>query len=328
MERDFTNIPLRDDIPGPLQRRLSVLLGRARRRFGDQGGGHRWGKILERLEFCDTTVAHQEICLAIRELRPYAVGRLGAVEASILMWAFGIKPNTGFMVPSLTYLETGFGATNAGIRPRNKPSYRTYARLCKASLDILDWQGVWKAAYEPSCLALLPPRRLVNVETLAPSDAQGDHWMNALAGKKVLVVSPFGATIRNQIPRLDGVWAKRGWVSDVRFTVVPFPYLIDENCEETWWQVYRRIADVISRADYDVALFGCGGLGLLLVADAKRAGKVGIHLGGHLQILFGIYGSRHLEQEWFCRMMNPNWVRPSLSEVPRSAQRVENGCYW
>lgn len=37
-----------------------------------------------------------------------------------------------------------------------------------------------------------------------------------------------------------------------------FSYLIDEGCEETWWEVYERIGQVISAGNYDVALFGCG----------------------------------------------------------------------
>ncbi|TDU71402.1 hypothetical protein EI77_02526 [Prosthecobacter fusiformis] len=327
MERDFTEIPLRDEIPGPLQRRLAALFEKICSRLnGYSGGGGE--KVWERHEICEMDVAHQEICRAISEGRPYAVGRLGGVEASVLMWALGIKAETGLLSQPLGFLATRFAATNAGIRPRNKPSYRTFAKLCEESLEILDCQGVWKNPYEASCLALLPERRLVDVETLAPSDVQGDHWMNALEGKRVLVVSPFASTIQSQIPKLGRVWEKRGWVPGVEFTVVSFPYLIDENCDEPWWQVYTRIASVIASADYDVGLFGCGGLGLLFAAEAKRSGKVGLHLGGHLQLLFGIYGKRHLEQEWFRKMINQDWVRPISSEIPKTSQRVENGCYW
>ena len=295
---------------------------------GVYGLGRRWEKVWGKQELFEPNVAHHEICMAIKNARPFAVGRLGGVEASIMMWALGIKPETGMLAPPLTFLETQLGATNAGIRPRNKPSYRLFAKLCKESLAMLDWQGVWKTSYEAACLERLSPRQLVNVETLAPSDTPGEHWMDALEGKRVLVVSPFDATIRSQIPKLGGVWGKRGWAVNAEFKVVPFLYLIDENCGETWWGVYQRIATVIEGADYDVGLFGCGGLGLLFAADAKRAGRVGIHLGGHLQLLFGIYGKRHLEQEWFRAMINQYWVRPDSSEVPETAQRVENGCYW
>jgi hypothetical protein len=51
-------------------------------------------------------------------------------------------------------------------------------------------------------------------------------------------------------------------------------------------------------------------------------------LGGHLQLIFGIYGQRHLNQSWFRDQMNSYWVRPDSSEVPLSANRVEGGCYW
>ena len=51
--------------------------------------------------------------------------------------------------------------------------------------------------------------------------------------------------------------------------------------------------------DYDVVLIGAGAFSLPLVAHAKRRGKVGIHMGGSLQILFGILGKRWREDKDF-----------------------------
>ena len=38
--------------------------------------------------------------------------------------------------------------------------------------------------------------------------------------------------------------------------------------------------EIVKAGDYDVALMGCGGLGLPLAAAAKTAGRIGIHLVG------------------------------------------------
>jgi glycerol-3-phosphate dehydrogenase len=47
-----------------------------------------------------------------------------------------------------------------------------------------------------------------------------------------------------------------------------------------------------TKKDYDVALIGCGAYGLPLASHVKRKGKQSIHLGGGLQLLFGIKGKR------------------------------------
>ncbi|MEB3189384.1 MAG: hypothetical protein VKL42_03460, partial [Snowella sp.] len=129
-------------------------------------------------------------------------------------------------------------------------------------------------------------------------------------------------------PKIDRIWPSRSWFTNSKFSFYQFPYLIDDDSLLNWQEVYDDVASVLQTGEYDVALFGCGGLGLPLAALAKRLGKIGIHLGGHLQLIFGIFGNRHLEQWWHQRCINTAWIRPLSHEVPESAKRVENSCYW
>ena len=269
---------------------------------------------------------HHRVVQAMADGQSLAVGRLGGVEASILMWAEGLA---NFKPPLCRlFSDTRSGATNAGIRPRNKESYHLFARLCREAMDALDLQGVWSSGYEAVCIGEGTQREFFNVEITGPDGANPNHWLCSLQGKRVLVVSPFDVTIQKQIPRLAEVWPKSDWMSGTEFRSVPFPYLIDEGFPETWWEVYERLGKIVSAGNYDVALFGCGGLGLPFAHLAKKAGRVGIHLGGHLQLIFGIYGKRHLEQEWHRKHINEAWVRPEAGEVAKTAGRVEGGCYW
>ena len=275
-------------------------------------------------------IPHEElycrILQATAEGKPLAVGRLGGVEASILMWAEGAA-NFRWPVWSL-FSDTSSGAINAGVRPRNKESYRLFARLCRAALQGLDLQGVWSSGYEAVCIGKGAQREFFDVEITGPDGANPNHWLSSLQGKRVLVVSPFDGTIQKQILRLAEVWPQSTWMTGTDFCSVQFPYLIDEGCPETWWEVYERIGKIVSAGNYDVALFGCGGLGLPFAHLAKKAGRVGIHLGGHLQLIFGIYGKRHIEQDWHRQHINEAWVRPDADEVAKTASRVEGGCYW
>jgi hypothetical protein len=324
--RKFTNLP-RADLPASKGSAFAVfnrVRSKLRQNYLNQIGRKYWQShgLVSSEEF------YHAIHEAVGQKTPLAVGRLGGVEASIVMWAKGI-PSCPWRPDFWTlFADTAYGATNAGIRPRNRKSYRTFAELAWEALENLDLHGVWSAGYEAACLQLLSPREFFNVEITGPDGANPNHWLCTLQGKRVLVVSPFDVTIQKQIPRLAEVWPQSAWMSGTEFCSVPFPYLIDEGCPETWWEVYNRIGAIVSRGDYDVALFGCGGLGLPFAHLAKKAGRVGIHLGGHLQLIFGIYGQRHLEQEWHRKHINEAWVRPDAGEVAKTASRVEGGCYW
>jgi hypothetical protein len=65
-----------------------------------------------------------------------------------------------------------------------------------------------------------------------------------------------------------------------------------------------------------------------LAAAIKQAGGQAIHLGGALQLLFGIQGRRWDRDLAVQSMVNARWVRPRPEETPLSAASIERGCYW
>jgi hypothetical protein len=308
-------------------RLLSPVL-KLRRRLFNRWSAARGRDFWGRHSLIPNTEFNGRVAQAVANGQPLSVGRLGGVEASIVMWAKRIPSCSWRLDLWQLFADTANGATNAGIRPRNRESYRAFADLAWEALENLDLQGVWSAGYESACLQMLGLRSLFNGEITGPDGENPSHWMRALQGKRVLVVSPFVGTIQQQTSKLGKVWPKMPWLEETDFEMVAFPYLIDEGCPDTWWEVYERIGKIVSAGNYNVALFGCGGLGLPFAHLAKKAGRVGMHLGGHLQLVFGIYGQRHLDQHWFRDQMNEHWVRPNASEVPNSAKRVEGGCYW
>ena len=85
----------------------------------------------------------------------------------------------------------------------------------------------------------------------------------------------------------------------------------------------------LDKLTFDAALIGAGAMGLPIAAHIKKLGKVALHLGGDLQLLFGIKGSRWLS--FYPRVaarMNDFWVFPAKVERPRGFRSVENGGYW
>ncbi len=82
---------------------------------------------------------------------------------------------------------------------------------------------------------------------------------------------------------------------------------------------------------YDVALIGCGAYGFPPTAHAKRKGHKAVHMGGTLQLLFGIRGKRwtknYTRDYDYATLPNEYWISPSPSTRNEFNARVEGGCY-
>lgn len=159
-------------------------------------------------------------------------------------------------------------------------------------------------------------------------------WTKYLKGKKVLVVHPFVDSIRYQYEHNREKLFKDPDVlpefADLH-TVKAVQTIADQvdSRFETWFDALQYMKDEISKADFDVALIGCGAYGMSLAAHVKRMGKQAVHLAGWTQMLFGVYGERWLkDQPQYSKFINEHWIRPLESEKPKGAEKVENGCYW
>lgn len=163
-------------------------------------------------------------------------------------------------------------------------------------------------------------------------------WTRALKGKKVLVIHPFADTIIKQYSR-----RKKIFPNDI--DILPeFDLKVMKAIQtaggaqskfKDWFEALEYMKNEMDSYDYDICLIGCGAYGFPLAAHAKRNGKQAIHLGGVLQLLFGIKGKRwetvneYLDEYPYTKTYyNEFWVRPSADETPVNAMGVEGSCYW
>ncbi len=157
-------------------------------------------------------------------------------------------------------------------------------------------------------------------------------WTETLAGKRVLVVSPFTESINRQYERRHLLFDNPSVLPEFAdLFVLKAVQSIAGNPTEfsNWFEALENMKQQMTSIDYDVALIGCGAYGMHLATHAKRMGRIGIHTAGWTQMLFGIYGNRWLNDEpQFSRFINEYWVRPSENETPRNSNSIENGCYW
>jgi hypothetical protein len=159
-------------------------------------------------------------------------------------------------------------------------------------------------------------------------------WTKALKGKKVLVVHPFANTIERQYQKRQLLF-KDDLLPQFQLSTVKAVQSIAGIQTEfaDWFEALDYMKSEIDKHDYDICLIGCGAYGFPLAAHVKRRGKKSVHLGGSLQLLFGIRGKRWENENYnnqynYARLMNEHWVKPSDEETPQSAVKVEGACYW
>ena len=165
-------------------------------------------------------------------------------------------------------------------------------------------------------------------------------WTRFLKGKRVLVVHPFAESTASQYKKREKLFDNPDVLPEFgSLTVIKAVQSMggESNGFRDWFEALHHMEEQVDKVDYDVALIGCGAYGLPLAAHCKRQGKKVIHLGGALQLLFGIRGNRW-ERDTYGKgwpginysklLSNPNWVRPLELEITRNADKVEEGCYW
>lgn len=254
--------------------------------------------------------------------RPFMAAKLGAVEIKALLYARGPLPALFLK----RYVELHMHQ-NAGFFPVTRDSIKRFADLLMTDIRQIDVLFSWRPEeiFFKKQLAQAFKAGLYDSGPHPESDA---FWTKYLAGKKVLVIHPLAETIESQYhTRRTKLFSRPDFIPEFHsLSTVKAVQTIAGNTAgfESWFDALEHMEREIDTKDFDVALIGCGAYGLPLAAYIKRMGKQAIHLGGVLQLYFGIKGKRWDNSGLY----NEYWVSPEAKEIPRGAERVEDGCYW
>ena len=221
-------------------------------------------------------------------------------------------------------------STNAGFYPAVDDLLDDFCRKYLDAASLINVLGVWYNPFEDVVAnETCPSALLVPLRALEPY-YYAEPWSRALQGLRVLVVHPFAASIR------ENYEANQVRLFDNPAVLPEFQLMtltaIQSNAGEvpsqaTWFDALNHMEDEMARLEFDVCLIGAGAYGLPLAAQAKRLGRIAVHLGGATQIMFGIRGRRWDKAE-ISGFYNEWWPRPKPSETPPGARSVEGGCYW
>lgn len=215
----------------------------------------------------------------------------------------------------------------SGFFPPTQNKIENFCELMLEDVKEVDIMGSW-LQNENHFKKELKDVQFVDLINLEPFWS-ATPWTKALKGKKILIVHPFAKSIISQYSQREKLFENPEILPqfkslDVIQSVQSLGGL--NSGFSDWFEALDYMRTEIDKKDFDICLLGCGAYGFPLAAHIKRQGKKSIHIGGALQLLFGIKGARWDSTR--ADLYNDYWIRPSNDEKPITANAVEEGCYW
>jgi len=159
-------------------------------------------------------------------------------------------------------------------------------------------------------------------------------WTHYLKNKKILIINPFIKSFKKQLNNDFQIFKdKRLFDKNQQFVFYKnYQTIAGNHIHNDWYETFNLMCEDIKNIDFDIALLGCGGYGLPLCHYIKtELNKSAIYIGGGLQLLFGVFGNRWENTEFWKKIIKENdckFIRPCEDEICKNANNIENGCYW
>lgn len=282
----------------------------------------------ERLIAMEPAAINQMILQLLTSGEGASLAKIGATELRFCLEYTRRDKNNLRYSESLAYEML----VNSGIFPTDVETLQSFGATYIAACKHLSHLAVWYRPGESNyVLRYLPDSVLFRLNGLDPIQFGSNSWLQGLSGKRVLIVSPFTRSISEQYDQRHLVWSLcPGFLPNFEISFIKSPLsagLVDPE-HNSWNEALEDLKLRMDQLKYDVALVGAGAFSLPLVVHAHKKGAVGIHLGGQLQILFGVMGGRWETNDVLAKYINKYWIRPSGDEVPKQFKKMEGGCYW
>lgn len=280
---------------------------------------------------------------ALEDRQGFAAGKLGYSEQVWLASRDQSAATVDSRLQRAMKASARFHACHQiGVFPDSEEYLDHCASSFATSMAELDFLAVHESPLVER-IARQNPRgpRLIGFNDLEPNRNRpydsADCYLPDLRDRRVLLItSPAELLAARATPEIfTAVWSSTGcpWFSPMSVTGLPFTSLFDPRAREdftTSLDVLSRVCEEVSAIDFDVALVGGGSLGIPIVHRVKQLGKVGISLGGHLQVLFGVQGRRWREDpQWQHDYWNEAWIDMPSEVHPKGARWLaDDGAYW
>lgn len=280
--------------------------------------------------------------------KPCMIARYGAFELTSVINYLGVKNAQHSCLKYIMGNELQwwwnkrlmrFMQSNAGFFPSTEENLMRFGEMMVEDSKQLDILGSWLPEEKTMIDSFKLNLTKVTLLFLEPYWSN-NPWSRVLEGKKVLVIHPFASLIEQQYnEKRKALFDDKRVLPMFELKTIKAVQSLGGDCEyHDWFEALDSMKKQMAATDYDIVLLGCGAYGFPLAAHAKCMGKQAVHLGGALQLLFGIRGKRWdnpdygiLEfgkQNTYKTLFNDSWIYPSASFVPSNFNQVEGGCYW
>lgn len=256
----------------------------------------------------------------IKQERPFIVGRTGRNEIEFCGKSYPLS-----MAQELKIQQ------EAGFYYNNRTEFTDFQSLYIDAYKSIDICGCWTRSEKKH---IGPNTRVTTLTSLEPFFSKAP-WTNALDGLNVVVISPFVKSIEMQYNK--GIELKFNKMFSLPRMDIRYVKAIQTNAKlqsrsVSWFEnlneMLQSVLSLSVKRRIDVCLIGCGAYGLPLAYKLKTFGISSIVLGGVTQLIFSLYGARHMSDPYLKMLIDDNWVRPSGSEQPDRYEVVEGGAYW
>ena len=270
----------------------------------------------------------------LRKGQPCLITRFGMTECKCVQFFLPRQDKVALKFPSGVWHKMEH---NAGFF---RPSNELLTKFCCDFLRLvpnIDILGIlnYSEAEKQIMDDHNPQAELVNYGSIVGL-FDDEPWMQYLEGKKVLVIHPFAEQIVSQYKNRKKLFKNPKILPDFDLKVIKTVQGIGETGEvdryENWFEALESMYRQIDQTDFDIALIAAGAYGIFLGDYVKRQNKQAVHIGGALQLLFGIKGSRWngsaIEKEFY----NSYWVNVDSRYQPHSLKEFlkaeGNNAYW
>ena len=301
-----------------------------RKKIGIYGKKKKYSKLPE----LSISEASDYIADGINSGKPFMAGRFGFFElAAMRMYEFGKKDKYEIVINNI-YNCAGFFPNDISLGNR-------FNEVMVSALKRTDMLALTTQLCENYFINRYMEDNAATVKSFDVYDVCRDesNWTSALEGKKVLVVSPFTDSIISQYEKRERLFSGRNVLPQMHLLTYKSLLTIGDIKDDrfnNWFEALDFMAEEIMKIDFDVALLGCGAYGFALAARIKDSGRQAVHMGGALQLLFGImgrrwdgsrFGGKEYMEPHIARYYNEDWTYP-IEERPKEADKVEYGPYW
>lgn len=283
---------------------------------------------------------YNTIIKAIDKKEGLMIARFGAAEHD------AIASTLLFQKKIIKQLNTPYKklCNNAGFFPKTINTTLEISRYLKRFVDVYiqssmscDILGVWSGAlgFEKYFVDHFCKKNIkfTRMGLIGPNIHSSLPFTYALKDTTVLVIHPFTQTIQSQYAHRDQLFENKKVLPSFELKTLKAVQTSGDAIDtrfQDWFEALDWMSEEVSKTDFDIALLGCGAYGFPLAARIKNMGKIAIHFGGNLQLLFGIKGRRwEIEQPQVGKeLFNPSWVYPNQEEKIEGSSKIEGGCYW